>query len=48
MLYKAVEEVMGACSQLFELIRAEKSHMVTLMKVALGDAKFGGLNDTWS
>jgi hypothetical protein len=30
--YKAIEEVMGACSQLSEVIRAEESHMVTLIR----------------
>jgi rubrerythrin len=47
LFYHALRDNLGASTALDELINAEKSHLTTLMKVVLTDARFRGLSDTW-
>ena len=46
--YYALADVLGETQQLNRLIKSEKNHISTLMKVILGDASFRGLADTWA
>jgi rubrerythrin len=47
--YKAVEEVQGSSALLSQIIEAEKSHVVVIMKALLVEgSKFRSLQDTWS
>ena len=45
--YQSIKEILGESPQLDKMIDAEKSHVATLMKVILSDAKFRGLSDPW-
>jgi len=45
--YLTIEEVLGPNPKLGEIIKTEKSHVATLMKVIITDARFRGLGDTW-
>ena len=45
--YQAIRDVIGESSQLDDIIKAERNHVVTLMGVILSDAKFRGLGDKW-
>jgi rubrerythrin len=45
--YQSIQEVLGESPQLQKMIDAEKSHVTTLMKVIISDAKFRGLADPW-
>jgi rubrerythrin len=45
--YQSLQDVLGKSAQLQKLIDAEKSHVTTLMKVIVSDAKFRGLADPW-
>ncbi|MBF0433604.1 MAG: ferritin family protein [Fibrobacteria bacterium] len=47
MHYHALAEVLGETPQLKGLIQAEKNHVAALMKVAISDAQFRGLADSW-
>jgi rubrerythrin len=47
LFYHALRDSLGASTALDELIKAEKSHLTTLMKIVLTDARFRGLSDTW-
>lgn len=45
--YQALRDVIGESPQIDDIIKAEKNHVVTLMKVILSDAKFRGVSDKW-
>jgi rubrerythrin len=47
LFYHALRDHLGANTALDDLINTEKSHLTTLMKVVLTDARFRGLSDTW-
>ncbi len=46
--YLSMRDAMGASPELDALIKAEKAHLATLMKVVLTDAEFRGLADRWA
>jgi rubrerythrin len=45
--YQAIRDVIGESSQLDDIIKAERNHVVTLMRVIMSDSKFRGLSDKW-
>ena len=45
LFYQALRDEIGESEELDQLIAAEKSHVVALMKVLLSDARFRGLGD---
>jgi len=45
--YEAMRDVLGEQPQLEQIIEAERSHIVALMKVIVADAKFRGLDYDW-
>lgn len=45
--YEAMRDVLGEQPQLEQIIEAERSHVVALMKVIVADAKFRGLDYDW-
>jgi rubrerythrin len=45
--YAALRDSLGDVSQIESLIKAEKSHVVALMKVLMTEAKFRSLSDNW-
>ncbi len=45
--YEAMRDVLGKQQQLEEIINAERTHVVALMKVIVADAKFRGLDYDW-
>ena len=45
--YRAVQDAIGENDTLKQVIEAEKSHVVALMKVLMTGAKFRSLQDTW-
>jgi len=45
--YQAIREILGKNSALDEIISAERSHVIALVKVLTADAKFRGLGDKW-
>jgi len=47
LFYHALRDSIGTKTALDEIIAAEKTHLTTLMKVILTDARFRGLGDTW-
>jgi len=47
LFYHALRDNIGKQTSLDEIIAAEKTHLTTLMKVILTDARFRGLGDTW-
>jgi len=47
LFYQAIRDTIGDNTALAEVIKAEKSHLTTLMRVILADAKFRGLSDKW-
>jgi rubrerythrin len=47
LFYHALRDHLGANTALDELINTEKTHLTTLMKVVLTDARFRGLSDSW-
>ncbi len=46
--YLSLREAIGEHAELDELIKAEKGHVATLMKVIFTGAEFRGLADPWS
>jgi len=49
LFYKAVEEVQGGSELLSQIIAAEKSHIVAIMKALLVEgSKFRSLQDSWT
>ena len=46
--YHAMQDCLGENEVLKEIIRAEKSHLVSVMKYLVTGAKMRGLADTWS
>lgn len=45
--YEAIREILGKSGDLEKIIKTERSHVVTLMKVIVSDAKFRSLSDNW-
>jgi rubrerythrin len=45
--YQAIRDILGKNQALDEIINAEKTHVIALMKVITADAKFRGLGDKW-
>ncbi len=45
--YHAVKDILGDHETLNAIIKAEKSHLVSVMKYMLTGAKMRGLSDTW-
>lgn len=45
--YGAIKDILKSSSDLDEIIKTERSHIITLMKVLTSDAKFRGLGDMW-
>ena len=45
--YQSLKDVIGESEQLQKLIEAERSHVTSLMRVIVSDAKFRGLADPW-
>jgi rubrerythrin len=45
--YEAIRDLLGEQPQLKQIIDAERSHVVALMKVIVADAKFRGLDYEW-
>ena len=45
--YQAIQEILGDNKELASIIKAEKGHVVALMKVIMADSKFRGLGDKW-
>lgn len=45
LFYQALRDEIGQSEELDQLIAAEKSHVVALMKVLISDARFRGLGD---
>jgi rubrerythrin len=47
LFYQAIRDTIGESPALDEIIQIERSHLTTLMKVILTDARFRGLSDRW-
>ncbi len=47
LFYQAVKDILGDNDSLDAIIKAERSHVLALMKVIISDAKFRGLGDKW-
>ncbi|RJP70303.1 MAG: hypothetical protein C4532_09405 [Candidatus Abyssobacteria bacterium SURF_17] len=47
LFYHGIKDVLGENELLQNIIRAEKSHVVSVMKYLLTGAKMRGLSDTW-
>jgi len=47
LFYQGVKDAYGSDELLDEIIRAEKSHVVSVMKYMMTDAKMRGLSDDW-
>ena len=47
LFYQAIRDTIGESPALDEIIKTEKSHLTTLMKIVLSDARFRGLTDRW-
>jgi rubrerythrin len=45
--YQSIKDILGESPQLQKMIDSEKTHVTTLMKVILSDARFRGLADPW-
>jgi rubrerythrin len=45
--YYALADVLGETQQINRLIKSEKNHISTLMRIILADASFRGLADQW-
>jgi len=45
--YQELRESMGGSDQLNAIIKMEKSHIVSLTRIILTDAKFRGIRDSW-
>lgn len=45
--YEALKDVIGESEPLNEIIKTEKEHVVSLMRVIMADAKFRGMADKW-
>ena len=45
--YHAIKDIIGESESLDAIIKAERSHVLALMKVIVSDAKFRGLGDKW-
>jgi len=45
--YEAIRDILGEQPQLEQIIDAERSHVVAIMKVIVADAKFRGLDYNW-
>ena len=45
--YQAIRDILGQNQALEEIINAERTHVITLMKIITADAKFRGLSDKW-
>ncbi|MCP4583370.1 MAG: hypothetical protein GY839_17315 [candidate division Zixibacteria bacterium] len=47
LFYQAIGDIIGSSDQLDAIIKAERGHVLALMKVIVSDAKFRGLGDNW-
>jgi rubrerythrin len=45
--YEALREVLGENDMLEAVIRAEKAHLMQVLRYIISDAKFRGLSDAW-
>jgi len=45
--YQAIRDIIGENKSLDAIIKAERNHVLALMKVIVSDAKFHGLGDKW-
>ena len=45
--YQSLQEALGESPQLMAMIKAEKGHVLTLMKIILTEGEFRGLGDKW-
>jgi rubrerythrin len=45
--YRAIRDIIGESRQLDEIIKAEKNHVVTLMRIITSEGRFRGLGDKW-
>ena len=45
--YRAIRDILGEQPQLDQIINAERTHVIALMKVIIADARFRGLDYDW-
>lgn len=45
--YQAISDIIGESESLDTIIKAERNHVLALMKIIVSDAKFRGLGDKW-
>jgi rubrerythrin len=45
--YQAIQDILGDNKELDSIIKAERGHVLALMKVIMSDAKFRGMGDKW-